>query len=106
MHREIALAMIVDDVDHQDGDGLNNQRNNLRPATRQQNMRNGFKRAGCSSQFKGVCWAKREAKWVAKIRVNKRLLHLGYFIQEHLAAAAYSDAAKQFFGEFARTNYD
>lgn len=102
MHREIAAAMGLEQVDHRDGDGLNNCRCNLRAATRQQNMRNGFKHAGCSSRFKGV--SNDRGRWRAYIRVDKKLRHLGSFGTEQEAADAYREAAVQFFGAFARIN--
>lgn len=104
LHKEVAKTMGLKEVDHRDGDGLNNQRQNLRPVTRQQNMHNGFKRSGCSSMFKGVSWDKESEKWRASIRVNKKLRHLGFFADERDAAGVYNKAAIQFFGEFARPN--
>jgi len=103
MHREIA-ARAGFDTDHCDGNGLNNQRHNLRPAARSQNNQNGHKRAACSSKFKGVSWDKKAAKWRAYIRVNAHLRHLGYFQDEQQAATAYNEAAVCLFREFAKTN--
>lgn len=92
-------------TDHKDGDGLNNRRSNLRAATGQQNNCNCRKRAGTSSQFKGVSWGTRDEVWSARIRVNWKLLSLGYFTEELDAARAYDAAAKEHFGEFARLNF-
>ena len=107
MHREIARRAGIclrGDVDHWNGDGLDNRRRNLRAATPSQNQHNRRKRLGCSSRFKGVHWHKRHGKWAAKIRIDGRQLHLGYFPVERDAAAAYNLAANQEFGEFALTN--
>lgn len=92
-------------LDHRDGNGLNNQRDNLRPATARQNQQ-GFqrKRANTSAQFRGVtlhfC-----GKWQARIGVNGKKIHLGYSRSETDAAKAYDDAARKTFGEFASPNF-
>jgi len=89
-------------VDHRDGDGLNNQRYNLREATRQGNSANSQKQRGTSSRFKGVSW--HSGKWEARIKVAGRLRYLGRFAVEAEAARAYDTAAREAFGEFARVN--
>ena len=89
--------------DHWDGNGLNNQKSNLRKATNIENGRNR-KLQSHSSRFKGVSWNKQTGKWTAHIRINKVLKHLGYFQDETEAAKAYDDSAIWHFGEFARTN--
>lgn len=104
MHREIVASEGRFEVDHRDGDGLNNQRHNLRIATSSQNQGNQCKTQGRTSRFKGVSWAKRHGKWVAQIQVKRRSKNLGYFRREEEAAAAYDQAALRFFGEFARLN--
>jgi hypothetical protein len=92
------------DVDHEDRNGLNCQRYNLRPATRSQNMCNQRKRRG-RSQYKGVTWYKAGGKWVAQIGLNGKRSHLGYFTDERQAAIAYDSAARELFGAFAHTNF-
>jgi len=92
------------DVDHRDSNGLNNQRYNIRVATRSQNMGNRRKQAS-SSQFKGITWYKRDGKWQVQIRINGNQKHLGYFDSETDAALAYDAAARNHFGEFALTNF-
>lgn len=84
--------------DHQDRDGLNNQRENIRPCTPTQNMANRRKFPGKTSSLKGVCW---DRGWRARIRVNGKLFNLGRFTNEQSAAAAYQIAAQKHFGEFA-----
>lgn len=93
-------------VDHRDGDGLNNQRDNLRPASTQQNGR-GFrhKAARATSQFRGVSWNSRKQKWIAGITVNYATEHLGGFTVEQDAARAYDVAARKHFGQFATPNF-
>jgi hypothetical protein len=103
MHRMINKTPAGFHTDHIDGDGLNNQRSNLRTASRTENARNRSPNTGCASQFKGVHWNKRKRRWVASIRVNKKSVFLGLHKSEQAAADAYSRAASQYFGEFART---
>ncbi|KKK47687.1 hypothetical protein LCGC14_3152670, partial [marine sediment metagenome] len=63
MHRMI-LSNCREQVDHKDRNGLNNQRNNLRPATQTLNLANVEKRKGVwTSKYKGVCWNKCSKKW-------------------------------------------
>jgi HNH endonuclease len=88
-------------VDHRDGDGLNNQRGNLRIATSQQNSANHRTRSG---RFHGV-QLHSGGKWQAHIRVNRKLIHLGTFTDKVQAARAYDEAAREHFGEFANTNF-
>jgi len=102
MHRQIMGAQSGQEIDHQDGNGLNNRRANLRFCTRGQNSANRKKRAGCTSEFKGVSW--RDKKWRAKIYVHSKQHHLGMFTDEEEAARSYNDAATELFGEFARLN--
>lgn len=104
MHRLILGCDESLEVDHRDGNGLNNRRTNLRPCTHQQNIANRRKLAPATSAFKGVFWETRRGAWCANIRVQGRKKHLGYFEEETEAARAYDVAAKQGFGEFARIN--
>lgn len=105
MHRLIMGCRAGQEVDHIDGNGLNNQRSNLRLATHQQNLFNQKKRAGGTSSYKGVSWCKRSEKWLSQIMINKKTKFLGYFADELSAAVAYDTAAIALFGEFARKNF-
>ena len=91
-------------VDHEDGDGLNNQRINLRLATHTENQCNRGPNINNTSGFKGVTWDQRERLWKAQIKVNRTNIHLGYFVNPKDAADAYDNAAIRLHGEFARTN--
>lgn len=96
----------VKQIDHENRNGLDCQKHNLRPATFAQNHANSIKRKGkCSSKFKGVCWDKRGQQWLAYITVDKKFVHIGYFLQETDAALAYDKKAVDVFGKFARLNF-
>lgn len=103
MHREIVGC--VQKIDHRDGDGLNNRRDNLRPATTRQNGQNRRKLAPASSKFKGVHWHRRDRKWQARIQATGQRSQIGYFKTEKEAAQAYDAAARRYFGEFANVNF-
>lgn len=108
MHRLLLGAPHNYEVDHRDGNGLNNQRSNLRLCSRQENTRNQRLSLRSKSGFKGVTMQRKRAAyakpWNAYIEVNKRTIHLGYFSEPQAAAAAYDEAALRHFGEFAKTN--
>lgn len=107
MHRLIVGALPGQQVDHADRDKLNNLRSNLRIATPAQNNQNHGKRSDAlTSRYKGVGWHGQHKLWRARIKVNSREVHLGLFDSEEDAARAYDAAARQHFGEFARTNFD
>lgn len=92
-------------VDHINGDGLDNRRSNLRPATRSQNMANRRMNENNKSGFKGVYWNKASGKWHTQIGFEGRKLHLGFHVSVVDAARAYDDAAVRLFGEYARVNF-
>lgn len=89
-------------IDHIDGNGLNNQKENLRLCNPIQNARNARKVAKATSCYKGV-WADRN-KWRSQIMVNGTRLPLGTYNSEEHAALAYNEKAKELFGEFAVLN--
>jgi hypothetical protein len=79
-------------IDHIDGNGLNNQKSNLRIVTARQNCQN--KHIKKSSKFVGVCKNKAGGKkWRAVITINGVQQHLGLFRSEKAAALCYSKAA-------------
>ena len=92
------------EIDHRDGNGWNNQQDNLRICTHSQNLMNQKPQLETSSIYKGVIWDKQTNKWRARIVLNRRNTHLGRFKSEKEAALAYNCAALQHFGEFARLN--
>ncbi len=88
-------------IDHINNDPLCNLIHNLRLCTQADNCRNRVQREGMTSRYKGVHWNKAANKWKAKIVVNYKNIHLGYFDSEDLAAQTHKAAAKKFYGEFA-----
>src|ERR1035437_10259892 len=85
------------EVDHEDGNGLNCQRYNLRKCTTQQNRQNKSKHG--LSGFKGVSWHSQDRLWRARIFVEGKELGLGLFTGPLEAACAYDMAAVKHFGE-------
>lgn len=92
------------ELDHINGNTLDNRRDNLRVATHQQNMWNRKPPRGTSSKFKGVSFQKATNYWKANIKINDKQKHLGCFWDEEEAAIAYNRAAKDMHGEFAKLN--
>lgn len=92
-------------TDHINGNGLDNRRANLRPASQAQNQANQRPRRGGSSQYKGVYWHPSAQKWAANIQVSGRARYLGVFIAEEDAARAYDAAATEAFGSYAFLNF-
>lgn len=106
-HRVIWLLMTRCDpsdweVDHADGDGLNNKWANLRLASKTQNQYNSAAKKNNRAGYKGVCWSKSEKKFSARISVNGQRLFLGWFANAELAHMAYCKAAAELHGDFAR----
>lgn len=104
LHREIMNTPAGVYVDHVNGDGLDCRRINMRHATASENARNTSKRSDNTSGFKGVSYVKNRSMWEARIKVNQRQYFLGHFQAPEDAARAYDEAARKYFGEFARTN--
>jgi hypothetical protein len=102
MHRLVTGWQMVD---HQDHDGLNNQRSNLRPTTSRRNQHNSRGRMNRASRYKGVTWNRANSKWMAQIGARGRNRYLGQFQSEEDAARAYDAAARLEFGEHACPNF-
>lgn len=91
---------LPDIVDHTNRDRVDNRIENLREATRSQNMHNSDKRARNTSGFKGVFFHTRLQRWHARIMIDRKEKHLGSFHTAEEASAAYQEASRQLLGEF------
>jgi hypothetical protein len=108
MHRCILLPCNTSskiEIDHIDGNALNNQKANLRTCTHSQNTKNKDKQSINTSGFKGVYFHKKNKKWRAQIGLNGRRVTLGEFHTKEEAASTYDLSAVKYYGEFARLNF-
>ena len=103
MHRIIINAPKHLQVDHVNGDGLDNRKENLRLCTHQENHFN-IKNTHKNNKLrtKGITWHKTIKKFRAQIMINKKAIHLGYFNVMGDADSAYRIAEEKYFGKFAR----
>lgn len=93
-------------IDHKNGDALDNRLNNLRIATHTENARNRRISKTNTSGYKGVCWDERRKKWRVYIRIdNNKRSFLGNFTDILSAVKAYDAAAIIYHKEFANTNF-
>lgn len=103
MHRLLAGARKGQTVDHVDGNGLNNQRANLRICSAAENARNVRRRVGASGH-RGVSLDPKSGRWSAHVRVDGKLRHLGRFDDPLLAAQAASQARSMLHGAYANNS--
>jgi hypothetical protein len=103
MHRVIAGLPDGLATDHRNGDGLDNRRENLRPATTAQNAQNQGIRSTNTTGVKGVSFHKGKGTWQAEIGHDGKRRHLGTFHSLESAAAAYAKASAELHGGFGRT---
>jgi hypothetical protein len=95
-------AYPADQIDHRDGVRRNNAIANLRDASNQQNQWNVGPKRTSQTGIKGV-WPK-AGKYIARIQNGQRQQHLGYFETPEEAREAYTKAAAELHGAFARTS--
>jgi hypothetical protein len=106
MHRLITKTPDGEQPDHQDHNGLNNQKYNLRNCAHKQNQGNQRYCLNKVSKYKGVSFFKgRNRPWFAQITVEGMRYHKGGFDEEIEAALWYDSMAKKLFGEFAYLNF-
>lgn len=108
MHRLIAKTPKGMLTDHKDGNGLNNQKENLRHATTSQNLANARKKN--STGYKGVTAPAGKSKncpknWRARVMNKGKVVFEKMYGTAEEAARAYDEAARETFGEFAKTNF-
>lgn len=101
MHK---LLTGVNLIDHKNGNGLDNRRENLRSCTPLENSWNRRGPKGASG-FYGVSWHSQHNKWMARITVSGRRVSLGYFNSETEAARVYDRECKRLRGVFAVLNF-
>jgi len=106
MHREILGDKYKNGevTDHANGNGLDNQRRNLRICSVSDNTINSIVDKGGSSRYRGVQWCKQKRKWIARITIFGKRKYLGRFVSEKNAAIAFNNAAMKYHGEFACIN--
>jgi len=92
-------------VDHINGDGLDNRRENLRVCTHAENQRNARRRNDNKSGSKGVSWNKNAKKWRSQIRHEGKVRHIGLFESREEAARAWDAKAKEYHGKYAQLNF-
>lgn len=105
MHRQILNTADAMETDHINGDGLDNQRANLRECSVAQNQRNRGKQSNNTSGFKGVVFDKRYNKWQAAITLDGKR-SLGFYDTPEEGARIYDAVARFYWGEFANTNFE
>ena len=97
MHRVIVNTPIGMQTDHINGNGLDNCKENLRICTKEENARNKAIHRRNTSGYKGVTWNKFNKKWMAQIRIGRKNIYLGYFIDKEKAHQAYCESARNLF---------
>jgi len=106
LHKSIIPVPKGMEIDHINGNKLDNRKQNLRVCTRSQNVANTVKpKHGTTSQYKGVFWNKLNQNWNVQITVKRKRIHIGCFKEERHAAIAADLWAKDLFGEYARLNF-
>lgn len=104
MHREIIGTPDGMETDHINNNRLDNRRENLRICTHSQNRMNSSLQSNSTSGYKGVSYFKPAKLWKAELMLNNKHVLCKYFHSPEDAARAYNEAAKKYFGEFAKLN--
>lgn len=103
MHRLILNAPRGTEVDHINGNKLDNRRSNLRMATRKENSRNGKGMPARKSQYKGISFY--DNAYHVRVMLDGKQMNFGRYKSEHLAAKVYDYAALGLHREFSRLNF-
>lgn len=85
----------VNDIDHINGNRLDNRISNLRDATRAENLQNLKKSGIGASGYKGAHWNSERRKWKSSIKLHGVTHHLGYFSSKEEAHNAYVKAKRR-----------
>jgi hypothetical protein len=95
------------EVDHKDGDSLNNQKYNLAIVTHRQNMLNQRKLPSNNiTGYMGVHLHTQNKNWVAVIKVDGKNIHLGSFQTIEEAIECRHQAELKYFGEYKLSNFE
>jgi hypothetical protein len=100
MHKMLMGGIPNMQIDHKDGNGLNNIKDNLRFASKAENQYNSYN----STKTKGVSYSKTKRLWRAYINKNRKQIFIGYYKNQKDALMAYNKKAQELFGDFARLN--
>jgi len=103
-HRLIFMyhhGYLPDNVDHKDGNVLNNKIENLRPCTHSQNLFNSKKPSSNKSGYKGVSWYESNKKWCAKVKVGEKA-HRKFFDDIEMANEWAMKTRNELHGEFVK----
>lgn len=103
MHREILRLSKEQYGDHRNGNGLDNQRHNIRPATQQQNTFNRRVRKDNTAGARGV-YEQNSGHWSARLQRDGVEIHIGTFDTKEQAVEARRAAEIKYFGEFEGTH--
>jgi hypothetical protein len=95
MHRVILNAPRSLEIDHVNGNGLDDQRANIRLVSHAQNHQNRVSAQGATSNYRGVYWSSVEQRWIAQVRLNGRRAFRRRFRDERTAALAVSAARRE-----------
>lgn len=104
LHR-LLLGDHAGDVDHINGDPMDNRRRNLRVCTHQQNCFNQKRKRTNTTGFTGVSFSKRSCRYEAYIHRDARKIYLGLYDSPEDAARVRDAAAQVYHGEYARLNF-
>jgi hypothetical protein len=105
MHRVITDAPAGAQVDHINGDTLDNRKSNLRVVGSSENQQNRHRQSTNTSGYKGVSWSVSGKKWQSSITRLRKVYHLGFFDAPEDAARAYDAKASELYGVHARINF-
>lgn len=107
LHRMIMGFPVELEVDHRNGDGLDNRRSNLRTATHAQNLANQRLQTSSASGYKGVNFDRRKKSkpWYARTKFMGKKVWIGVFATAEEAAKAYDLKVRELYGDYANTNF-
>jgi hemerythrin-like domain-containing protein len=96
IHRLVALSFIENSqklpmVNHIDSDKFNNHVDNLEWVDNRENVTHGLLRKNKSSKYTGVSWCCSKNRWISQLRVNKKSIYIGSYIDEKEAGLAYQN---------------